>query len=187
MNRRHVCVQKKKLWELNSFSHVKTFFYSKQFAKLLTTWLKTIYRRSADKEKMALNWPATSTHIRKWVCGLTTLVLLKYAYNLVDKVLMKRIRFRQAYTSITRCWKFFLKTACLSSFLVWGKNGSWIFHWKIGHPRTLHMDLFVCCLNKFPANFQKKRPILSGWKISLSNFPTDPAGFSLLCNFSRGA
>ena len=23
--------------------HVKTFFYSKQFAKLLTTWLKTIY------------------------------------------------------------------------------------------------------------------------------------------------
>ena len=25
------------------FSHVKTFFYSKQFAKLLTTWLKTIY------------------------------------------------------------------------------------------------------------------------------------------------
>ena len=40
------------------------------------------------------------------------------------------------------------------------------------------MDLFVCCLNKFPANFQKK----SGWKISLSNFPTDPAGFSLLCN-----
>ena len=25
------------------FPHVKTFFYSKQFAKLLTTWLKTIY------------------------------------------------------------------------------------------------------------------------------------------------
>ena len=25
------------------FSHVKTFFYSKQFAKLLTTWLKTMY------------------------------------------------------------------------------------------------------------------------------------------------
>ena len=25
------------------FSHVKTFFCSKQFAKLLTTWLKTIY------------------------------------------------------------------------------------------------------------------------------------------------
>ena len=44
------------------------------------------------------------------------------------------------------------------------------------------MDLFVCCLNKFPANFQKKRPIVSGWKISLSNFPTDPTGFSLLCN-----
>ena len=26
------------------FSHVKAFFYSKQFAELLTTWLKTIYR-----------------------------------------------------------------------------------------------------------------------------------------------
>ena len=25
------------------FSHVKTYFHSKQFAKLLTTWLKTIY------------------------------------------------------------------------------------------------------------------------------------------------
>ena len=41
---------------------------------------------------------------------------------------------------------------------------------------------FVCFLNKFPADFQKKIPILSGWKIQLSNFPIDPAGFSLLCN-----
>ena len=30
------------LWELNSF-HMLDFFYSKQFAKLQTTWLKTIY------------------------------------------------------------------------------------------------------------------------------------------------
>ena len=30
--------------EIDLFSHVKTFFCSKQFAKLLTTWLKTIYR-----------------------------------------------------------------------------------------------------------------------------------------------
>ena len=42
MNRRPcLCTQKNpvgfELW------HVKTFFYSKQFAKLLTTWLKTIY------------------------------------------------------------------------------------------------------------------------------------------------
>ena len=28
------------------FSHAKTFFYSKQFAKLLTTWLKTIFWES---------------------------------------------------------------------------------------------------------------------------------------------
>ena len=43
--------------------------------------------------------------------------------------------------------------------------------------------VFVCLLsNKFPADFQKKIPILSGWKIQLSNFATDPAGFSLLCN-----
>ena len=44
------------------------------------------------------------------------------------------------------------------------------------------MDLFVCCLNKFPANFQKKIPILSGWKIQLSNFPTDPA---VLCRYFK--
>ena len=46
----------------------------------------------------------------------------------------------------------------------------------MGHPRTLIciVDLFVCCLKKFPANFLKKIPILSGWKIELSNFPTDP-------------
>ena len=36
-------VYKKILWELNSFHMFKTFFYSKQFAKLLTTRLKTIY------------------------------------------------------------------------------------------------------------------------------------------------
>ena len=54
----------------------------------------------------------------------------------------------------------------------------------MGHPQTLIciMDLFVCCLNKFPANFEKKIPILSGWKIQLSNFPTDPA---VLCRFFK--
>ena len=37
----HVCVRKNPL-EIELFSHVKTFFYSKQCAKLLTTWLKAI-------------------------------------------------------------------------------------------------------------------------------------------------
>ena len=36
-------VYKKNPGGIELFSHVKTFFYSKQFAKLLTTWLKTIY------------------------------------------------------------------------------------------------------------------------------------------------
>ena len=39
----HVCVQKNPV-RIELFSHVKTFFYSKQFAKLLTTWLETIYK-----------------------------------------------------------------------------------------------------------------------------------------------
>ena len=54
----------------------------------------------------------------------------------------------------------------------------------MGHPRTLIciVDLFVCCLNKFPANFQKKIPILSGWKIQLSNFPNDNA---VLCRYFK--
>ena len=39
----HVCVQKNRVG-IELFSLVKTFFYSKQFAKLLATWLKTIYR-----------------------------------------------------------------------------------------------------------------------------------------------
>ena len=39
----HVCVQKKNPVGIELFSHVKTFFYSKQFAKLTTTCLKTIY------------------------------------------------------------------------------------------------------------------------------------------------
>ena len=40
----HVCVQKHSVG-IKLFSPVKTFFYSKQFAKLLTTWLKTIYMK----------------------------------------------------------------------------------------------------------------------------------------------
>ena len=39
----HVCRVQKNPVGIELFSHVKTFFYSKQFAKLLTTWLKTIY------------------------------------------------------------------------------------------------------------------------------------------------
>ena len=41
----HVCAQKKNPVGVKLISHVKTFFYSKQFAKqlLLTTWLETIY------------------------------------------------------------------------------------------------------------------------------------------------
>ena len=34
----------KKSWEGLPFSHVKTFFFSKNLAKLLTTWLITIYK-----------------------------------------------------------------------------------------------------------------------------------------------
>ena len=37
-------VYKKKFCAIELFSHVKTFFYSKQFVKLLTTRVKTIYR-----------------------------------------------------------------------------------------------------------------------------------------------
>ena len=50
----HICVQnnepaamfvyKKNPVGIELFSHVKTFFYFMQFAELLTTWLKTMYR-----------------------------------------------------------------------------------------------------------------------------------------------
>ena len=49
----HVCVQKKNPVGIELFSHVKTFFYSKQFAKLLTTWLKTIYRFDKQNNNFA--------------------------------------------------------------------------------------------------------------------------------------
>ena len=40
-------VYKKNPVGIELFSHVKTFFYSKQFVKLLTTRVKTIYREVA--------------------------------------------------------------------------------------------------------------------------------------------
>ena len=56
-SRGHICVQnnesaamfvyKKNPVGIELFSHVKTFFYSKQYAKLLTMWLQTIYRKSS--------------------------------------------------------------------------------------------------------------------------------------------
>ena len=42
MNQRSCLCTKQILWELNSFHMLKLSFISKQFAKLLTTWLKTI-------------------------------------------------------------------------------------------------------------------------------------------------
>ena len=47
MNRLPCLCTKKNPVRSELFSHVKTFFYSKQFAMLLTTWLKTIYRKSS--------------------------------------------------------------------------------------------------------------------------------------------
>ena len=46
MNRRPCLCTKKNPVGVKLFSHVQTFFYSKQFAKqlLLTTWLETIYQ-----------------------------------------------------------------------------------------------------------------------------------------------
>jgi len=44
-------VYKKSLEGIELFSHVKTFFYSRQFAKLLTTWLKTIYCTDVSHSK----------------------------------------------------------------------------------------------------------------------------------------
>ena len=51
-------VYKKNPVGIELFSHVKTFFYSKQFAKLLTTWLKTIYRnfRSANPNMSSFDY-----------------------------------------------------------------------------------------------------------------------------------
>ena len=46
-------VYKKNPVRIELFSHVETSFYSKQFAKLLTTWLKTIYR--FDKQTTTLH------------------------------------------------------------------------------------------------------------------------------------
>ena len=45
MNRRPCLCTKNIVWELNSFHMLKAFFYSKQFAELLTTWLKRQRRR----------------------------------------------------------------------------------------------------------------------------------------------
>ena len=45
MNRRPCLCTKKNPVGVELFSHVKTFFYSKQFVQLLTTWLKTIYNK----------------------------------------------------------------------------------------------------------------------------------------------
>ena len=57
----HICVQnnesaamfvyKKNSVGIELFSHVKSFFYSKQFAKLLTTLPKTIYKDNLKANK----------------------------------------------------------------------------------------------------------------------------------------
>ena len=69
----------------------------------------------------------------------------------------------------------FLENSLFKPFSCMRKNGS-------SSDFNLHMDLFVCCLNKFPVNFQKKILILSGWKIQLSNFPNDNA---VLCRYFK--
>ena len=54
MNRRPCLCTKKILWELNSFHMFKIFFYSKQFAKLLTTRLKTIYTQQLLSKQLGI-------------------------------------------------------------------------------------------------------------------------------------
>ena len=69
----HVWAQKKIPLGIELFSHVKPFFYSKQFAKLLTTWLKTInWKWTAYLET---RWQQASSHIGE-LTGFQTFRLL---------------------------------------------------------------------------------------------------------------
>ena len=47
---------KKILWELNSFHMLKLSFFLKQFAKLPTTWLKTMYKVGRPAWIVRSNW-----------------------------------------------------------------------------------------------------------------------------------
>ena len=92
-SRGYVCIQnnesaamfvyKKKSVGIGLFSHVKTFFHSKQFANLLTTWLKTIYR----------SW-ATTNHSLACVAFTS---LYKYQYFIV--VVAGLFKSSKAFTS----------------------------------------------------------------------------------------
>ena len=58
----HVCVQKNPVG-IEFFSHVKTFFYSKQFAKQLTTWLKTSYWLPLGLRERGSDWDSQINNI----------------------------------------------------------------------------------------------------------------------------
>ena len=83
MNRRPCLCTKKNPVGVGFFSHVKTFFYPKQFANLLTTWLKTIYR----------SW-ATTNHSLACVAFTS---LYKYQYFIV--VVAGLFKSSKAFTS----------------------------------------------------------------------------------------
>ena len=94
---------------------------------------------------------------------------------LVDKVLTKKVRFFRDLCKYYKMLEIFLENSVFKPFSCMGKKleaECLIEKWVI-LGLSLHNG-FVSCLNKFPANFQKNIPILSGWKIQLSNFPTDP-------------
>ena len=56
-------VYKKNPVGIELFSRVQTLFYSKRFAKLLTTWLKTIYNLFYSYSgKQGWSWPCFDTN-----------------------------------------------------------------------------------------------------------------------------
>ena len=71
-------VYKKDPVGIELFSHVKTLFYSKQFAKLLITWLKTIYTLDLVGPSSNINGAFHSTQIPVWDFGNSNCPMEQY-------------------------------------------------------------------------------------------------------------
>ena len=90
MKRKPCLCTKKSPVGIELFSQVKIFFYSKQFAKLLTTWLKTKLRRGRQRERqksVGLVSKATTLHMHHAFLYISLLPLPSTTTTWNDQIL----------------------------------------------------------------------------------------------------
>ena len=157
-------VYKKHHVGIELFSHVKAFFYSKQFAELLTTWLKTIYRDLTVRQRRRPwkdQWKIDSASFQT-ISRFSEVVLLRRGFRLE----LKRGGSARVQTEMVEC--IALPFSSSKKLKIWSFHVVVVQRWqRIVQKSVARMYRILCYCNYLLIFFSQNNEFLIAENASL--------------------